>query len=208
MIKGLIIDMDNRFNKVFSVFDPYNKEFSPGSQIIDIFPSWFSFHFSNKCSKNNLIAYSYQLDELTIIFSLDSSYILVVTDASIKNNVVTFITHIHVCDKPIIKTLHYTVNVMTTEAELFAIKCGINQATSIPGISKIVVITDLLHTAQKIFDSSLHLFQIHSTSISNELRRFFLHNLNMSRSKKVDLTYFIFLFIFIFLLIYFSIFYF
>jgi len=39
MIKGLIIDMDNRFNKVFPVFDPYNKEFSPGSQIIDIFPS-------------------------------------------------------------------------------------------------------------------------------------------------------------------------
>ena len=129
MIKGLIIDMDNRFNKVFPVFDPYNKEFSPGSQIIDIFPSWFSFHFSNKCSKNNLIAYSYQLDELTIIFSLDPSYILVVTDASIKNNVVTSITHIHVCDKPIIKTLHYTVNVMTTEAELFAIRCGINQAT-------------------------------------------------------------------------------
>ena len=66
------------------------------------------------------------------------------------------------------------------EAELFAIKCGINQATSIPSISKIVVITDLLHTAQKFFDSSLYLFQIYSISILNELRRFFLHNLNNS----------------------------
>jgi len=147
MIKGPIIDVDNRFNKVFPVFDPHNKEISSGSQIINIFPSQFSFHFSNKSSKNNLIAYSHQLDELTIVFSLDSSYTLVVTDASIKNNVITSIAHIHVCDKPIIKTLHNTVNVMTIKAELFAIRCGINQATSILGISKIVVITDLLHTA-------------------------------------------------------------
>jgi len=36
--------MDNRFNKVFSSFDPYNSEFSPGSRIIDIFSSCFSFH--------------------------------------------------------------------------------------------------------------------------------------------------------------------
>ena len=30
-IKGLIVDMDNRFNEVFSLFDPFNKEFYPGS---------------------------------------------------------------------------------------------------------------------------------------------------------------------------------
>jgi len=39
MIKGIIVDMDNRFNKVFPVFDSYNKEFFSGSWIIDIFPS-------------------------------------------------------------------------------------------------------------------------------------------------------------------------
>ena len=31
--------MDNRFNEVFFAFDPHNKELSPGSWIIDIFPS-------------------------------------------------------------------------------------------------------------------------------------------------------------------------
>jgi len=35
---------------------------------------------------------------------------------------------------------------MTTEAELITIRYGINQATSILSISKIIVITDLLHT--------------------------------------------------------------
>ena len=48
MIKGPVIDIDNRFNKVFSVFNPLNKVFSPSSHIIDIFPSCFSFYSSNK----------------------------------------------------------------------------------------------------------------------------------------------------------------
>ena len=180
MINSLIVDIDNRFNKVFSVFDSHNKEFSPGSQIINIFPSQFSFHFSNKYSKNNLISWLHQLDNLMIISSSDFSYTLVVTDTSIKNYIATSIVHIHICNKPVIKTLHHAVNVTITEAENFAIRCAINQATSIPGISKIVVITDLLHAAQRIFDSLLYLFQIYSVFILNELRRFFLQNLNNS----------------------------
>jgi len=110
--------MDNRFNKLFSAFDLHNKEFSPGSQIIDIFSSYFSFHLSNKWNKNSLIAWSHQLDEVAIVFSLNPSYTLIVTDTSIKNNVATSIAYIHVCNKPVIKTIHYTVNIMTTEAKL------------------------------------------------------------------------------------------
>ena len=56
IIKGSVIDMDNRFNKVFSAFDLLHKEFSPSSHIIDIFPNCFSFHPSNKWSINNLIS--------------------------------------------------------------------------------------------------------------------------------------------------------
>ena len=73
MIKGIIVDMDNRFNKVFPVFDSYNKEFFSGSWIIDIFPSWLSFHSSNKCSENNPISRLYQLDDLLIISLLSRS---------------------------------------------------------------------------------------------------------------------------------------
>jgi len=61
-----------------------------------------------------------------IISSLDPSYTLVVTNTSIKNNVATSVAHIHVHNKPVIKTLHHAVNVMTTEAELFTIRYGIN----------------------------------------------------------------------------------
>ena len=180
MIKGPIIDIDNRFNEVFPAFDILNKNFSTGSYIIDILPSCFSFHSSNKQSINSLIFQLHQLDEVVIVSSLDPFYALIITDASIKNNVTTSIAYIHVCNKPIIKTTHHAMNVMTTEAKLFAIRCGINQATNIPNIAQIIVITDLLYAMQRIFDSSSYLFQVHSAYISNELRRFFLQNSNNS----------------------------
>ena len=76
---------------------------------------------------------------------LDSSNVLIITDASIKNNVATSIACIHIHNKDVIKTIYHAVNVLFSEAELFAIRGSINQAINVLGISKIVVITDLLH---------------------------------------------------------------
>jgi len=81
-------------------------------------------------------------------------------------------------NRPVTKIVHHAVNITTTEAELFAIRCGINQAISIPNTNYIVVITDSLHAAMKIFDSLLHPFQIHSTTVSHELRDFFKRDSN------------------------------
>ena len=88
------------------------------------------------------------------------------------------IAYIHIYNKPIIKTLYHTVNITSTEAELFSMRCGINQAVNIPGISKIVIIIDSIYAIKRIFDSSLRLFQIHAASISNKLREFFLLSTN------------------------------
>ena len=98
---------------------------------------------------------------------------LVITDASIKNDIATSILHIHSFNRPIIKTVHHASFVTSTEAELFAIRCGINQACAINNVSKIVVITDSIHTAKRIFDCNAHPYQIHSTAILNELQSFF-----------------------------------
>ena len=107
---------------------------------------------------------------------LNYSYTLVISDTSIKNNIAIFIAHTHICSKPIIKIIYHTVNITSTEAKLFAIRCSINQTINLPQISKIIVITDSIHTAKRIFDSSIYPFQTHSASISKELRKFFLTN--------------------------------
>ena len=105
--------------------------------------------------------------------SSSPSSALVITDASVKNNITTSIVHIHVHNKPITKTLHYALNVTSTKAELFTIRSSINQATNLNNISKIIVITDLIHIARKIFNPLSHPFQKHSAIILNQLWAFF-----------------------------------
>jgi len=168
--------MDNRFNKVFPSFGLFNKEFTLGSQLIDIFSSQFSFHLSTKQSNNNFKTHIHLLDNIALKFSSDPIYTLIISDANIKNHVVTSILYIHIHNKPVIKTLYHAVNITTMEAKLFAIRCGINQATNLNGINKIIVITDSIHAAKRIFDPLSHPFQIHVVSISDELRKFFIKN--------------------------------
>jgi len=150
--------MDNRFNKVFPFFNPFNSEFSSGSRIIDNFSSHFSFHSFSKYSDDNPISHICMLDNLTIVLSKDLSCTLIITNASIKNNVAISIAHIYICNKAIVKTLHHVVNITNIKAKLFAIRYSINQATNTQGISKIIVIIDLIHTARKIFNTSHYPF--------------------------------------------------
>ncbi len=70
------------------------------------------------------------------------------------------------------------VLITSTEAELFAIRCSINQAMNLNNIAKIIVITDFIHTARKIFDSLAHPYQIQSAAILSELHNFFNHHEN------------------------------
>ena len=97
--------MNNRFNEVFSSFNPYNSKFSSGSKIIDNFHDYFSFYFFSKYSNDQLISCSYQLDNLAIMSSKYPLYALVVTDISIKNNVAIFITHIHIYNRLVVMIL-------------------------------------------------------------------------------------------------------
>jgi len=99
--------------------------------------------------------------------------VLVITDASIKNDIATSISHIHLANHPLIKTVHHAVFIISTEVELFAIRYGINQACIKEGVSKIIIITDSIHAVKKIFDSKLHPYQSHTTAILSKLHHFF-----------------------------------
>ena len=97
---------------------------------------------------------------------------------------------------------------MSAKAELFAIRCSINQATCLPNVNWIFIIMNYIHITRRIFDLSLHLYQIHTASISYELREFFkkdsnnlvefwncpsnqkwsLHNIVNKETKKFDIT--------------------
>ena len=168
-LKSPIINVDDKHNKFFPFFSFFNKEFNPENHIVDVFPDCFSFH---PCSLN-VKKHIENLEETMLRASSDPFSSIVVLDTSIKNQVATSISHIHSFNKPVVKTLHRTINITTAKAELFAICCNINQAVANHNIKYIIVITDSLHITRRIFNSSTHLYQIHSTAISLELREFF-----------------------------------
>jgi len=171
IIKGHLIDSNNKLFGIFPSFSPLNLKLNLGSRIVDVFSDQFSFNLVNR-EKNNKTHFQ-QLDEMTLyLFSLPHIAI-VITDASIKNDIAISVSHVHICDHPLIKMVYCVAFITSTEAELFAIRCSINQAYSKENVSKIIVVTDSIHVAKKIFNDKSHLYQIHTTAILCELWQFF-----------------------------------
>ena len=165
--------MDNRFNEVFSFFNSLNPKFNPSNRIINSFSNCFSFHSFSKSNDHLFKDHIQQLNNLAIESSNTPSNALIVIDASVKNNVTLSIAHIHVHNRPVVKTFHRVINITSTEAEFFAIRCGINQAAYLQDISKIIVVMDSIHAAKKIFNPSSHMLQKQVALILNDLRKFF-----------------------------------
>ena len=76
--------MDNKLNKVFPSFSPFNPEFLPGNTLIDIFPNCFSFYLSNRGNNQDIKSHLRHLDNITIQVLLNPYSAVVVSDASIK----------------------------------------------------------------------------------------------------------------------------
>ena len=79
------MDANNRLNRVFPLFNPLSDEFSPGSRLIDIFPSQFSFHLFNQTNKESKAVHIYKLDKYILYTLTDSKTVAVVFVAIIKN---------------------------------------------------------------------------------------------------------------------------
>ena len=101
-------------------------------------------------SKKSKAAHICKLDDV-FYASTDSKSVVVISDTSIKNNVTTFITHVHSLLNSIKKTIHYTVNITSIEAKLFAIRYSINQAIQIPGVACIIIFMNAIYAVYHIF---------------------------------------------------------
>ena len=150
--------MTNRFNESLPSFVPLHSEFSHGLRIIDNFSDCIAFNIRNKEKDNK--HYAHQLDDLTLELSSSFSTTIITSDTSINNYIATSILHMHTYNNPIIKMVYHAVHVTNTEAKLFAIRCGINQALKFDNMSKVIVITDSIYIVKK----SLNQLSIHTKS--------------------------------------------
>ena len=171
--KGHLIDICNKTYSILPLFSPLNPEFFPGFHIMNNFSDHFFFNLVNKKEKEKDKIHTQKLNEMVLCTSSLPHTALVVIGASIKNNIATSISHVHIANHPLTKTVHHATFITSMEAELFAIRCSINQACIKENVSKIIIVTDSIHTAKKIFDSKSHLFQSHTAAILSELQGFF-----------------------------------
>ena len=117
--KGHLIDLSNKVYGIFPSFSPLHLEFAPGSWITDNFLNCFSFDLASKKEKDKICFQ--ELDEMVLYFPSSLSMALVVTDASIKNNIAIFISHVHSVNQPLIKTVYHTAFITSIEAEFIKI---------------------------------------------------------------------------------------
>ena len=101
-LRSPLINMDNRCNEFLPSFALLDKKFSLENCLCDNFPDCFS-SYSQFHNINDQLC---KLDNITIQASLDSLACIVISNASIKNQVATSVLHVHSFDRPIIKTCY------------------------------------------------------------------------------------------------------
>jgi len=97
------------------------------------------FSHLDKKSIDSRKSYLQKLNKVIFNASTNPKLAIIILNTSIKNNIVISIVHIYSHNSPVIKTIYYITNVTFTEAELFAIRCGINKAAQLPNIECILV---------------------------------------------------------------------
>ena len=97
-LKSSLIDMDDKCNKFFPSFSFFNDEFIPGEHLVNTFSDHFSFYSHTL----NIQKHMENLKENTIRASSDLFLSIIMSNASIKNQVAISILHIHSFNKPII----------------------------------------------------------------------------------------------------------
>jgi len=126
------VNSNNHLNEVYSLFDRLHKELSPGFHLVDMFSDFF--HIVNCKDIEAKSTHQKKLDEIFDNSFSNSNTILVISDASIKNNVATSISHVCNSQNIITKTIHHAMKITSTKTELFSTRCEINLAVQVPNV--------------------------------------------------------------------------
>ena len=93
---------------------------------MDTFSNYFSF---NTVKYKDAKARTAHLNQFKNVYQRSSNshdIIFIISDTSVKNNIVTSISYIQRKHNIIRKTVYHTMNISSTEAKLFIIRCGIS----------------------------------------------------------------------------------
>lgn len=172
-LRSPAVDIDQRLNQVYPAFhSPTDDSFIPGLRIVDRFSSQISFFAS---TNTNTEQKKKHLNDLKNTFSssqISSSSICIIADGGVKKDTTSAIAHIWNLNKVVKRVALHATKVTSNEAEIMAIRLGLNYAFSCEHTKHITVITDSIHGARKIIDMTNHSYSLITAPISKDTHKF------------------------------------
>ena len=130
-IKSSLVNTNNHLNQVLLAFNCLNRELSPEFCLINNFPDYFAFYIIDCKDAEARTAYHNKLMNIFKDSFQNNNIILIIFNTSVKNNIVILVLDIRRGHKIIKKTIHHVMNIMSTKAKLFAIRCNTSQTSQI-----------------------------------------------------------------------------
>ena len=173
-LKSPIKDINECLNSVRDCYNPLFSLFSPGSRVVDHFSSRFSFHSPPSSSNEDLFHHLQNLDQAFRSSQTLSHNITIIADRGIKKSQVA-ITVAHIwTDNSIVQRLQVNlINVTSIEAELMAICLGLIPAIEEENIHDIIIITNSIAAAKKVFKSKTDPLQNMFIPVTSAINSFF-----------------------------------
>ena len=158
-VKSPIVDINHHLNQVLLAFNSLNKKLFPSFWLVDTFPDHFFFNIV-KCNDAKVrTTYLNQLKNIYQNSSNSPDTMFIISNASVKNNIITFISYVQRECNIITKTVYHTMNISTTKAKLFTIRYDVSQVSKMQNITWIIIVTNTIPAAKRIFDTSYHSYQ-------------------------------------------------
>jgi len=164
-LKSPIVDINHWLNQIYPTFDSLNHELR--AHIIDIFSDCFSFNTIKRADDKARAIHRHRLNS---VFQEAQNSPASSVIASVKSDVAT--AYIWKTNTIVSKTCHHAMDVTSGEAELFAIRCGLSPVTHDLSVHQIIIVTDAIHAARRILDTSTLPFQLYTIAISKDLKEF------------------------------------
>ena len=105
-VKSSIIDANSCINRILPLFNPLHKELISGFWLVDIFSNHFLFNITEYKINDYKATHLWKLDNIFKDSLCDTKIVIIISDASIKNNVAMSIAHVYSGENIVAKTIY------------------------------------------------------------------------------------------------------
>ena len=105
-VKSSIIDANSCLNRILPLFNPLHKELISGFWLVDIFSNHFLFNITEYKINDYKATHLWKLDNIFKDSLCDTKIVIIISDASIKNNVAMSIAHVYSGENIVAKTIY------------------------------------------------------------------------------------------------------